>query len=240
MTDLSQRSYKKELLDENNIPFEDIQQNMKELNFINTHLGGHAITIQGFKQLSGEKKSVSICEIGCGGGDNLNAIYHWSKKNNIQINFTGIDINPNCITYAQKTTTIPNIRFIFSDYRKVNFGYHNPDLIFSSLFCHHFTNEELIEMLKWMKANCTLGFFINDLHRHQIAYHFIKNVTGLFSRSYLVKNDAPLSVLRGFKKKDWKSLLQQAGIKNYTIKWKWAFRYLIVVPKSFAPSPKGE
>ena len=232
MIDFSQRSYKKELLDENNIPFKDIQQNMKELNFINTYLGGHAITIQGFKQLSGTKKSVSICEIGCGGSDNLNAIYHWSEKNNIQINFTGIDINPNCITYAQKTTTIPNIRLISSDYRKVNFGNSNPNIIFSSLFCHHFIDEELIEMMKWMKANCTLGFFINDLHRHPIAYYFIKNVTALFSGSYMVKNDAPLSVLRGFKKTEWKSILQQAGIKNYTIKWMWAFRYLIVVPSS--------
>ena len=160
MTDFKQRSFKNELLDEPNIPFKDIQQNMKELNFINTYFGGHAITIQGFKQLSGTKKSVSICEIGCGGGDNLNAIYHWSEKNNTRINFTGIDINPTCITYAQKTTTIPNIRLISSDYRKVNFGNSNPNIIFSSLFCHHFIDEELIEMMKWMKANCTLGFFI--------------------------------------------------------------------------------
>lgn len=236
MTDLSQRSYKKELLDENNIPFEDIQQNLKELNLINIHLGGHAISIQGFKQLSGGKRTVSICEIGCGGGDNLNAIYLWSKKNNIQINFTGIDINSNCISYARKTTTIPNIQFISSDYRKVNFGNSNPDIVFCSLFCHHFTDEELIEMMNWMKANCVLGFFINDLHRHPIAYHLIKNITRLFSRSYLVKNDAPLSVLKGFRKTEWKNILHQAGIKNYTIKWKWAFRYLIV---AHSP-PKGE
>jgi hypothetical protein len=122
------------------------------------------------------------------------------------------------------------MRFISSDYRRVSFGNSIPDIIFTSLFCHHFTDEELIEMLKWMKVNCTLGFFINDLHRHPIAYHFIKNVTKLFSSSYLVKNDAPLSVLRGFKKNEWKGILQQAGIKNYSIKWKWAFRYLIVAP----------
>jgi 2-polyprenyl-3-methyl-5-hydroxy-6-metoxy-1,4-benzoquinol methylase len=235
MTDFSQRSYEIELLDQNNIPFEDIQQNMKELDFINTYLGGHAITIQGFKRLSGGKKKVSICEIGCGGGDNLNAIYSWSKKNNVLINFTGIDINPDCITYAQKATAIPNIRFISSDYRKVTFGNNFPDIIFTSLFCHHFTDEELIKILKWMKANCTLGFFINDLHRHPVAYHLIKHLTRLFSKSYMVKNDAPLSVLRGFKKHEWKRILQQAGIKNYTIKWKWAFRYLIV-----SPLPDGE
>ena len=55
----------------------------------------------------------------------------------------------------------------------------------------------------------------------------------LFSKSYLVKNDAPLSVLRGFKKNEWKNIFEKAGIKNYSIKWKWAFRYLIVVFKSY-------
>jgi hypothetical protein len=31
------------------------------------------------------------------------------------------------------------------------------------------------------------GFFTNDLHRHPIAYNFIKYATKLFSKSYLVK-----------------------------------------------------
>ena len=74
----------------------------------------------------------------------------------------------------------------------------------------------------------TKGFFINDLHRHWLAYYSIQNITRIFSRSYLVKNDAPLSVARGFKKDEWKELMKNAGIQNYSISWRWAFRYLIV------------
>jgi hypothetical protein len=62
-----------------------------------------------------------------------------------------------------------------------------------------------------------------------MAYYSIKWLTKVFSRSYLVKNDAPLSVKRGFKKNDLIELLKQAGINNYTIEWKWAFRWLVVV-----------
>ncbi len=227
MIDFSQRSYQKELLDQNNIPFADIQQNMKELDFINTNLGGHAITIEGFKKLAGEKKELSVCEIGCGGGDNLNAIKKWCDKKNIKIKLSGIDINKNCIDYAKKKFT--GFNFITSDYKNVRFEIDKPDIIFSSLFCHHFTDKQLITMMQWMKANARLGFFINDLHRHPLAYHFIKTVTKIFSRSYLVKNDAPLSVLRGFKKTEWKSIFNKASIKPFTIQWKWAFRHLIVV-----------
>ena len=75
-------------------------------------------------------------------------------------------------------------------------------------FLSPFYRKRIIEMLEWMKENSALGFFINDLHRHPIAYHFIK-ISPLFSKSYLVKNDAPFSVLRGFKKKNGKENLRR-------------------------------
>lgn len=230
MIDYTRRSTAKELLDRNDIPFTDIVTNMQELDFINTYLGGHSITLSGFKKLLSHKEDISVCEIGCGGGDNLNAIYQFCKTKNINAIFRGIDINADCIAFAKKKSPIKKIEYIVSDYRNVDFKGHAPDIIFSSLFCHHFTDEELVEMLQWMKRNATIGFFINDLQRHPIAYNFIKAATKIFSKSYLVKNDAPLSVLRGFKKNEWENIFKKAGITNYSIQWKWAFRYLIVKP----------
>lgn len=227
MINFNKRSYQKELLDRTDIPFADIQQNMKELEFINSYLGGHAITIRGYKKLAGDKKKVTVCEIGCGGGDNLNVIYRRCSKQAMDLKLIGIDINPECIAFAKKNTPINSKNFIISDYKKVEFD-QKPDIIFSSLFCHHFTDEELITLIQWMKANSNIGFFINDLERHPLAYHLIKITSKLFSRSYLVKNDAPLSVLRGFKKKEWKIIFEKAGITKFTIEWKWAFRHLII------------
>jgi ubiquinone/menaquinone biosynthesis C-methylase UbiE len=229
MINYKKRSLQKELLDRNDIPFRDIVLNMRELNFINTWLGGHSITLQGFKNLVQNRKTISLCEIGCGGGDNLNAIYKFCKKNNIEARFAGVDIDKSCIAFAKENSKIKNVSFIISDYKKINFENEKPDIIFSSLFCHHFRDDELAEMFYWMKNNSLVGFFINDLHRHPVAFHFIKIATQIFSKSYLVKNDAPLSVLRGFKKNEWKQIFEKAGIKNYTIQWKWAFRYLITV-----------
>lgn len=221
------RSYQPELLDQLNIPFPDIKRNMQELDIINSLLGGHRITIQGVRALLSKKTEIHICEIGCGGGDNLAAIYRWANKNKLSIRFTGIDINEYCIGVARSRKDIGlSVRWIVSNYKDVVFN-EKPDIIFSSLFCHHFSNEELIPQLNWMSNNSVAGFFINDLHRHWLAYYSIKILTRLFSRSYLVKNDAPLSVARGFRKSDWQDLLSQAS-SNASISWKWAFRYLIV------------
>lgn len=228
---LNKRSYKKELLDADNIPFSDIDRNMREINTINTFLGGHAITLQGFKQILQNKTSICVCEIGCGNGNNLKVIYNYCKKNGIEINLIGIDLKKECIGAALADTIFPfDSKWIESDYENVLFD-EKPDIIFSSLFCHHFTEEELIKQLQWLDKNATIGFFINDLERNPLAYYSIKLLTGLFSSSYLVKNDAPLSVARGFKKEEWRFILDKAGINSYSIEWKWAFRFLIICKK---------
>lgn len=224
---LARRSYSPELLDADDIPFEDIALNMRELNTINSLLGGHAITLRGFKTLLAGSKHVHVAEIGCGGGDNLAAIARWCAKTGVELHCTGIDLKPECIEVAAANHALPgDSEWIASDYRAVKFA-TKPDIIFSSLFCHHFTDEELVGQLRWMSYNCTRGFFINDLHRHNLARLSIKWLTRLFSSSYLVKNDAPLSVARGFRKAEWQALLQKAGIRA-NVKWQWAFRHLIV------------
>ncbi len=216
------KSHKKELLDADEIPEADLIQNLKELKFINTFLGGHDVIKKGLKKFA--KESHKILEIGSGGGDNLMML----KKHFPENEYAGLDIKEVCINYSQSID--PEINWIKEDYKK-----HQPekpyDLIFNSLFCHHFDDNSLLEMLKWMNQNSKTGFFIGDLNRHWLAYFSIKYLTKLFSKSYLVKNDAPLSVQRGFTKNEWVILLEKAGIENYSIRWCWAFRHLIVVKK---------
>lgn len=216
------KSRQLELLDAADIPETALIQNLKELKFINTYLGGHDVIKKGLKKFGSGTKH--ILEIGSGGGDNLIMLKKRYPKNK----YAGLDIKDICIKYSQLLDN--EIEWIKSDYKK--WVPAKPyDLIFNSLFCHHFSDIELVEMLKWMYKNSEKGFFIGDLHRHSLAYNSIKLLTSLFSKSYLVKNDAPLSVQRGFTKNEWETLLKKANIENFTIEWCWAFRHLIVVKK---------
>jgi SAM-dependent methyltransferase len=238
--DFTKRSYEKELLDRDDIPFPDIERNMRELDLINTWLGGHAISIRGLQALLNDRykspqpnagQPLNICEIGCGGGDNLRVLSRYCRRLGVKVRVTGIDSNAHCIEVARERWQDGDASWVHSDYSKVVFAEAKPDIIFSSLFCHHFTNEELVFMLGWMEGNAGLGWFVNDLHRHPLAYHSIRLMTGWWSGSYLVKNDAPLSVLRGCTRGEWKDLLRQAGIGNYSLQWKWAFRWLLTSRK---------
>lgn len=230
------RSERRELLDEEEIPEKDLQRNLVELDIINRFLGGHKITLEGVKQLAGmdaaqrviRERPLHICEIGCGGGDNLQAIDRWAFQKGIPIRITGVDMKVTCTQFARAKSWHHPVCWITKDYREAEVG--APDIVFSSLFCHHFPDDVLPDILRWMYANGRCGFFINDLHRHPLAYYSIKWLTKAFSKSYLVRHDAPLSVQRAFVRKDWTCLLSQAGLSGGSVRWKWAFRWLIVVP----------
>lgn len=231
MNRFATRSDLRELIDAPDIPFSDWKICLAELNVINTWLGGHRITIEGIKKLLPvNASSLHVAEIGCGGGDNLVAIERWNRKRKrpLDIHYTAIDLNKACIDLARENCRSLPVHFIHADYRVASLP-ERPDVIFSSLFCHHLNRPQLRELLEWLGRNARVGFFMNDLHRNPVAYHSIRILTRLFSRSYLVKNDAPVSVLRSFKRNDWTELLQEAECAFYEINWKWAFRYLVSV-----------
>jgi ubiquinone/menaquinone biosynthesis C-methylase UbiE len=222
------RSQEKELLDGDNINQNDLFQNLRELDFINQHLGGYKITFSALDKIVQSGKTYKLVDIGSGGGDTLKRINNWRKKKSLQLQLYGVDYNPICVKYAQTVNKTEDVIFICDDYKNLFKHVSDVDIIHASLFCHHLNENELVQLLRFCATRgCTL--VINDLERNPLAFYSIKLLTRLFSKSYLVKNDAPLSVLRGFKKNEWRLILDQAGAKNYSLKNKWAFRHQIIV-----------
>jgi len=233
------RSYQAELLDAPDIPRQLLFQNLQELDFVNRTLGGHAITLSGIKKLITDKnKTYHIVDIGCGGGDAMKQIAKWAKPNGYNVTLTGVDMNADAIDYMNESCKkYPQITGVVSDYRTFLKSNIKVDIIHCSLFCHHLKDDELVELFSYLKQYPQTGFVINDLQRHWFAYYSIKYLTRMFNGSVLVKNDAPLSVLRGFRKTELNTLFKKAEITHVDIKWKWAFRYLIVGATTFPRFP---
>lgn len=236
--DVSRRHPGPELMDGNDIPREDLFQNYRELHKVNNLLGGYRITLKGLSQFISSTGSLSVLDVGCGGGDTLKTIAAWGRKKQLSLQLTGVDLSEAAIRYSKENNkSFPEIEFIQEDVFQHLKSEKKYDVILNSLFMHHFTDEQIISLLSLMKKSAQSGFIINDLQRHPLAYRSIKLLTTLFSKSYLVKNDAPLSVLRGFREEDWWHLLSKAYIANAKITREWAFRYLIVYSKPLNDGP---
>ena len=218
------RSHTKELLD-GEVNQQDLELNLKELHSINTLLGGYNISTNALSKLEIEGKT--LVDIGSGGGDMLDVIRQWTEKRGVKMKLYGVDLKDYCIDYAQSHLS-ESLTFIQDDYRNVEKHISHIDFLHACLFTHHLSENQIIELIQFA-IDGKITLIINDLERNPLAYYSIKFLTKLFSKSHLVKNDAPLSVLRGFKKKEWIRYLKKAGATNYSVKWKWAFRHQVIV-----------
>lgn len=224
------RSTEKEYLDNSVIATKDLYRNLIELDTINKQLGGYNASQKGLTDILKTKCTVrAILDIGFGGGDSIKQLSKFADKNKTKLFFYGVDLKSDCVKFAEENLfALNNKKLICDDYRNISKEFLKQiDVIHCSLFLHHLTDEEIISLFKFGKSNQCI-ILANDLHRNWFAYYSIKVLTALFSRSYLVKNDAPLSVKRGFKRNELISLLERAGFKNYSVKWSWAFRYIVI------------
>ncbi len=226
-----QRSYEKERMDAPDLSPEEFNKNLKEIVFINRYLGGANISWLGVKQIIDDHglQQVKITDVGAGAGD---AFAYFDQNNrHHQLQYEPLDIQPGAKYCADEL--FPHLsekmKWHIGDYQALFETKNGTDIVMANLFCHHLTDDELVGFLVGAARYARHGIVINDLHRHPFAYYSIKYLTRFFSRSEFTKNDAPLSVRRGFTKKEWHLHLKRAGLSQYTLHWKWAFRHLIVI-----------
>ncbi|GAB3528685.1 class I SAM-dependent methyltransferase [Pontibacter brevis] len=235
---LKKRSNEPEIMDDLQLSGDDMRRTLGELEVINTLLGGHKVVLDALDKLVAKHgnnlpQPLHIADIGCGGGDTLIHIAKWANRRKITVKLTGVDANDYIVQVArQRCSRFPAIQVEQHDVFSESFARHPYDVLVCSLFCHHFTDQQLVQMFGQLHRQARLAVIINDLHRHWFAYHSIKWLTALFSKSYLVKNDGPLSVWRAFKKGELKELVRKAGIKTYSLRWMWAFRWQLLLEKT--------
>jgi 2-polyprenyl-3-methyl-5-hydroxy-6-metoxy-1,4-benzoquinol methylase len=239
MPDFSVRSAQMEMMDNLDCSGPLIHQTLRELEIINTWLGGNAVTLSGVSRLlanADRKKEIIIADLGCGGGDMLQLIDRWAQPKKYTLKLIGFDANPHIIEFARESAKgNPRIHFEALDIFSEAFRRRKFDIVIGTLFYHHFTTEQLVAFFSALKKQTAIGVVINDIHRHPLAYYSIMYLTRLFSRSAMVKSDAPISVLRAFSKSELEEILRKASFNDFSIEWKWAFRWQVVARTTTRP-----
>ena len=158
------------------------------------------------------RRPVKILDVGCGYGDTLRRIERWAAVNNIPVELTGCDLNPDTITIAAESTPeASKIRWIASDV----FGLSETepfDIVINSLFTHHLSEPDIVRFLSWMEANAQIGWFVNDLSRASLPYRLFKAFAKLANLHPFVQHDGPVSIARAFIADDWRRMCAAAGL----------------------------
>lgn len=226
---LGQRSSEPELMDQGGISFEEFHHCLQSLETINGLTLAYRPTLRWLRPWLNTRQRLSILDAGSGGGDMLRRIEKKACNNNLDL--IGVDLNPWSKQSALLCSAHSSVRYATADVFHFQ-PERDIDLIICSLFAHHLPDEQLVQFLRWIDARARKGWFINDLHRHPLPYHFIRLGTQLLSRNRLIRNDAAVSVARSFTKDDWRRLLDEAEIGDRArIQWHFPFRLCLACEK---------
>jgi len=224
-----ERNYTPEIMDDFSIKDNRIDFALRELKIINYFLGGNSTTKAGIKEVIKNitgNNIISILDAGSGGSDVLLSMTQIINNPVIYC----LDINIRACWFTR--INYPDANSICGDVLEYPFKNESYDIVHTSLFLHHFTQEQINSILKNLINSSRHAVVINDLRRSILAYWGIKILTTLFSQSNMVKNDGPLSVKRAFIKKDLLKIINDLNIERFIIKRKWAFRWLVILYKN--------
>jgi ubiquinone/menaquinone biosynthesis C-methylase UbiE len=221
---LGPRSSSLEMIDDMSIADERIDDALRELNVINHFLGGDQVSRIGIARMRRKlPKNAPLHILDCGaGGSNLANIVRLVDR---PVKVTALDLNLRACRYS--ALNVPSLNVVNGSAFRLPFRDRSFDVVHASLFCHHFNASELRVLLAEWSRVARFGIIINDLQRSAIAFHAIAMLTRLLSHSAMVRNDAPISVRRGFLKKELTEIIEEFG--QVSITWHWAFRWLVSI-----------
>ncbi|WEG14849.1 methyltransferase domain-containing protein [Pullulanibacillus sp. KACC 23026] len=230
---LSVRAKEAELMDDFSMGGEELREALKHLRRLNRIFAAPGPTLVGVEKLWRNIRcpnKLTIVDVGAGSGDVNRKLLQWAEKNGIEMELTLVDLTEEaCSEARQWFAKDSRVRVIRGDARELPSA--SADIVTASQFLHHFDGMQLVEIVSHMLRTSRYGAVINDIHRHVVSYTAVWLTARLISRNRYILNDAPLSVAKGFKRKDWETLMERLQNDEMTYQWRPMFRYSVVIPK---------
>ena len=217
-------------MDTHDVSPADFAACLADLNTVNTLTLARPPTVTFMRQVARglpPGAALRVLDVGYGEGDMLRRIHRWGARRGLRLQLSGVDMNERS-KLAAEAATPPGmgIEYRTGDLFDLQPGAY--DVVLSSLLTHHLDDDGVVRFLQWMEANARRGWFVNDLHRHPVAYHGFRALSAAAGWHRFVRHDGPLSVARSFTRGDWRELLRRAGLQDVArVRWHVPFRYCV-------------
>lgn len=220
------------MMDRAGNPADLLEADLANLRLLNRLLGGRRAVLTGLRRLMGRKKvpEISLLDVGTGSGDIPAAIVRWAKRRELTVRIVGVEADPITATAARRLTrSLPEISVVQGDARSLPFKPASFDIVLCSQLLHHFSEPEIVSLLRAWSGFARQAILVSDLVRHPVAYVGIRLLTLLFACNEMTRTDAPLSVRRSFTIPEWSGLLRQAAIGGVRLWPVFPFRLLALL-----------
>ncbi|GIP32238.1 methyltransferase domain-containing protein [Paenibacillus sp. J2TS4] len=234
MNGLKRRAAEPELMDDLSSGGAGLREALRHLRLLNRIFGASGPTLYGVRRIweeAGRPKRFTILDIGSGSGDVNRSLLQWADRHRIGLTITLSDITEEACEEARLLyKREPRIQVVRQDLFQLPEGC--ADIVTATQFVHHFPSEELPQVVQQLLFASRMGIVIHDIHRHWLAWLAVWLVTRSISRNRYIRHDGPLSVAKGFRTAEWKTLSESIVASNLSVIWRPLFRYVVTAHKS--------
>ncbi len=174
-----------------------------------------------------EDRPLRILDVACGGGDVMVDVARRAREASLPLVVHGCDLSPVALEHARREAERCGVaaeffaRDVLAD--GLPGGY---DLVCSSLFHHHLSREDAVELLRGM-AEAGHRVLVQDLLRGTLGYLLAWSGLRLLSRSEVAHVDGPRSVRAGFTLPEVRAMAAEAGYVGAVIRRGWPERFIL-------------
>jgi 2-polyprenyl-3-methyl-5-hydroxy-6-metoxy-1,4-benzoquinol methylase len=197
----ARRLIKPELLD--HAPPDEARRNLADLVRINRNFGGHSTIRRMLAQVVTNDEKFTILDIGAASGDTARLVQQLYPRASV----TSLDYN------AVNLEGAPPSKLI-ADAFELPFLPGSFDYVLCSLFLHHFTNEQVVGLLRNFYSVARRALLVSDLERHIVSYYFLPLTRWFFGWQRITLHDGPASVRAAFRSDELLTLAGRAGIAD--------------------------
>ena len=211
MSRLALRSTEEEWMDDPSLDEATYAEVIGDLAQVNRLLMVSRPTLAFIRRTLGGARRFRLLDVGYGQGDMLRAIARWARRRGVEAELVGVDLNPRSLPAARAATPagMP-IDYRTGDY--ADMAGEGWDYVISSSVTHHMSDDQLHAFLRFMEAEARIGWYVNDIHRHWVAFRGFPPLAKAMRWHAMVRHDGCLSVQRGFRRREWQALIAGSGI----------------------------
>ncbi len=198
---LRERFIEPEMLD--HAPPDVARASLRDLARVNRYLGGYYVLGRLFDSVVKRGESFSVLDVGAASGDMGAAI----RRRYPRAEVTSLDYKADHLVQAADPKVVADAFCL--PFRPASF-----DFVFSSLFLHHFSNDQVMELLRSFGSVARRAVLAIDLERGPLAYHFLPSTRWLFRWHDITISDGQISVAAAMKKDELQSLAVRAGFSG--------------------------
>ena len=226
LASLRRRDRQAEIMDQPGLDPGEHRAALRGLSRINSISGSARILFPELRRAAA--KPLRVLDVATGGGDVPIRLWKQARLARLPLHFSGCDVSPTALELARESAARAGAEVEFFERDVLKDGLPEGfDIIVCSLFLHHLTGSEAVELLRRMGQSARHMLLVNDLSRSKTGLLLAAIGSRVLSRSHVVHVDGPRSVRAAFTPTEALNLAYKAGLDGAKVVRRWPCRYLL-------------